>query len=758
MYKKRPWFYDYLEVRQFGATHGIRHKKVPLAHPSVDVHFIKNYRPSTYPWWNTVAFEQNIPVAEAIDPGFGVWPINHCRVDRRLGDPGRFITPMESLPRTWPKEAPSIAHKMRLHHYSRIHSSTEAARRLMASPPLVLDIRLSLEISSDWYAPPNGIICDYKYPTLPTAVHSVPLVMYDPLGQLFQFQNSWGGDWGDNGCGALSHKVFDTHITDAWMHSLRGLGPHYPRDSGIIELLWKLSDGQQSVHGRELVDSDADERLAWAFCIQRDSFLDLEEFFVWPGDRGKGYGRRLSQLVKELRVTAGRPLRAWISFADCESHNQESLKAAMRMLELYLHDSPVRWAGYVADENDNREIRHSVRFPPKPGSTHDTLKPSDEDMLRDVLESAIDDLEAIRISPKSSSQRDGRYCRPYKPVFDNDKNQEPRLFPVFYGTNRNMNDEDNVAKGFGNSRSNIVTYGSCVVSIPKGHVIGSVGSRWLKRMLQRLRTGSDDSLKLQLLSKMHEHEMWRDVHAKLADCESDHCHALLYIHGYNTSFEQAALRAAQLGYDLRIPGATGFFSWPSMANPLWYAADVSALESSEECMCKFICDFVRHNNNAKVHVVAHSMGNRGFLRVISNIISRAVDSSRVKFGQVFLAAPDVDVDVFRRLAAHLPSQTDQTTLYVSRRDLPLGMSGLIHNYSRAGYAPPITIVEGIDTVLVDGFDLLELAHGYYAEAHALLTDIFTALHFSVPPTRRLRLQSARTSSGEQYWTLPISSV
>ena len=42
-------------------------------------------------------------------------------------------------------------------------------------------------------------------------------------------------------------------------------------------------------------------------------------------------------------------------------------------------------------------------------------------------------------------------------------------------------------------------------------------------------------------------------------------HALLYLHGYNTSFEEAAIRAAQIGFDLKVPGATAFFSWPYFA-------------------------------------------------------------------------------------------------------------------------------------------------------------------------------------------------
>lgn len=40
----------------------------------------------------------------------------------------------------------------------------------------------------------------------------------------------------------------------------------------------------------------------------------------------------------------------------------------------------------------------------------------------------------------------------------------------------------------------------------------------------------------------------------------DRKQALVYIHGYNVGFEEAAIRAAQIGFDLKIGGITAFFS------------------------------------------------------------------------------------------------------------------------------------------------------------------------------------------------------
>lgn len=64
----------------------------------------------------------------------------------------------------------------------------------------------------------------------------------------------------------------------------------------------------------------------------------------------------------------------------------------------------------------------------------------------------------------------------------------------------------------------------------------------------------------------------------------------------------------------------------------------------------------------------------------------------------------------------------------------------------------MTVVQGIDTVEVDGLDVTMLGHGYYAEAEALLHDMFDLLRRNVSPTQRQRLFQQNTSSGLIYWT------
>jgi esterase/lipase superfamily enzyme len=120
------------------------------------------------------------------------------------------------------------------------------------------------------------------------------------------------------------------------------------------------------------------------------------------------------------------------------------------------------------------------------------------------------------------------------------------------------------------------------------------------------------------------------------------------------TFEEAAIRAAQIGCDLKVLGATTFFSWPSRGTAMAYPADEAASEASEWAITDFLVDFAANCGAEKVHVIAHSMGNRGLLRALQRIAAQAETRGKVKFGQLFLAAPDVDRDLFLDLAQLYP--------------------------------------------------------------------------------------------------------
>ena len=131
-----------------------------------------------------------------------------------------------------------------------------------------------------------------------------------------------------------------------------------------------------------------------------------------------------------------------------------------------------------------------------------------------------------------------------------------------------------------------------------------------------------------------------------------------------------------------MTGATAFFSWPSRGSVAAYPADEASIEASEGAIAQFLVDFTAHCGAEKVHLIAHSMGNRGLLRSLQRIAADASTRGKVKFGQVFLAAPDVDRDLFLDLARLYPEHAERTTLYASDGDLAVHLSAKLHDAPR----------------------------------------------------------------------------
>jgi esterase/lipase superfamily enzyme len=327
------------------------------------------------------------------------------------------------------------------------------------------------------------------------------------------------------------------------------------------------------------------------------------------------------------------------------------------------------------------------------------------------------------------------------------KHSAPTEAFVWYGTNRAPRVPGDLSKGFSAERDHTIHYGCCAVAIPKYHTIGSIGSSFWHRFLH-----GDDRLKLRSVSDLQAEIMWSQMRLRLLEFDRQMRHAVVFIHGYNVTFEGAAIRAAQLSVDLKIP-ALAFFSWPSRGRTRSYPPDEATIGASELAITEFLTQFAKlQDTDTRVHVIAHSMGNRALLRAMERIVAQAEARSGTQFNQVILAAPDVDRDEFTQLAAVYAEACERTTLYVSARDRALAASRWIHQESRVGYAPPVTILPGIDTINVTNIDLSLLGHGYVAAAKEVLYDMHDLIFNGTDPDRRMALRPC-TEAGQRYWEI-----
>ena len=162
---------------------------------------------------------------------------------------------------------------------------------------------------------------------------------------------------------------------------------------------------------------------------------------------------------------------------------------------------------------------------------------------------------------------------------------------------------------------------------------------------------------------------------------------MLFVHGYNVSFEDAIFRTAQLAVDLKFPGATMAFCWPSYADPVKYTFDEQNAEVSIPALREVLDDLATRSGAKRVHIIAHSMGNRVLAGALRSMDPSLYERNKSVFQELVLAAPDIDSRVFQsQVLPHIVHNTQHCTLYASSRDRALLMSRCFTTTS--GWAKP----------------------------------------------------------------------
>lgn len=159
---------------------------------------------------------------------------------------------------------------------------------------------------------------------------------------------------------------------------------------------------------------------------------------------------------------------------------------------------------------------------------------------------------------------------------------------------------------------------------------------------------------------------------------------VIFVHGFNNNFQEALFRLAQMAADADAPGVPILFAWPSEARATAYMADRDSVTHSRDFLADVLTSFAANPRIGKITVLAHSMG--AWLTVETlrqlRIAGKNTAFSRLR---VVLAAPDIDVDVFRQQVAVIGPLSPPMELLVSRDDRALSLSSrLAGGHARVG--------------------------------------------------------------------------
>ncbi len=200
--------------------------------------------------------------------------------------------------------------------------------------------------------------------------------------------------------------------------------------------------------------------------------------------------------------------------------------------------------------------------------------------------------------------------------------------------------------------------------------------------------------------------------------------ALVFIHGFNTKFEDSVYRFAQIVQDAGIQSAPILVTWRSRGSLLAYGYDRESTNYTRNALENLFQYLATDPEVKEVSILAHSMGNWLKLEALRQMAIRN-DGLPTKFKNVMLAAPDVDVDVFRSQIVDMGDPHPQFTLFVSRDDKALAVSRRVWgDVARLGSIDPETApykeelaqaeIRVIDLTKVKSGDSLN--HGKFAES------------------------------------------
>ena len=149
---------------------------------------------------------------------------------------------------------------------------------------------------------------------------------------------------------------------------------------------------------------------------------------------------------------------------------------------------------------------------------------------------------------------------------------------------------------------------------------------------------------------------------------------LLYVHGYNQTFESAALDAVRLSDGIKFHGETMLFTWPSRAKLLDYGYDRESAMWSRDALERVLGALSMNPSVGTIHVVAHSIGTMLTMEALRQFYARAGDAAVTRIGAIVFASPDIDMDVFSASVERIGDLAPKVTIVTATNDRALSVS------------------------------------------------------------------------------------
>ena len=169
---------------------------------------------------------------------------------------------------------------------------------------------------------------------------------------------------------------------------------------------------------------------------------------------------------------------------------------------------------------------------------------------------------------------------------------------------------------------------------------------------------------------------------------------ILYVHGANNTFYRSSAQAAQFHHFTGRNSVVLFYAWPSAASLLRYAVDVNNARRTVPVFARLLELLGRHSTARNIDILAYSAGAQVLSPALAKLRQKYGTEEigqlkeRLRLGEIYFAAPDVDFRVFLENLAIYIDLPNHVTLALNPDDSVLKFAARHHRVSRAGRPDP----------------------------------------------------------------------
>ncbi|WP_337266896.1 alpha/beta hydrolase [Oryzifoliimicrobium ureilyticus] len=274
---------------------------------------------------------------------------------------------------------------------------------------------------------------------------------------------------------------------------------------------------------------------------------------------------------------------------------------------------------------------------------------------------------------------------------------------------------------FTNGRSFNINYAEFTISVPPGHKAGNIewpsGKPDPRRDFVTIEQRALDRTSF-------EREIERSKSPRKPDVG-------VFVHGFNNNFQESLYRLVQISADAGNKDVPILFAWPSQASITGYVADKDSVTFSRDSLVDTLTMLGKNPKIGKIDVLGHSMGTWLTVEAVRQLRLTKQDAVIHRLN-VILAAPDIDVDVFREQLAVIGPLSPPMTLLVSKDDKALAVSSFIsQDHQRLGTIdvsdPEVQAAAKKADVQIIDISELSAADGFNHDRYARLAAMYPQL-------------------------------